>query len=170
MDTLQGCYRIGPHDCRYFAGLYLMLRISALVLFFFIDNLLFYSAASALLMLAAVLVAIFKPYRNSCHSISDVVLLTLLSLAALCLATAVEAVFVDPMHSLRANHNIRDAGVFFFQRLLWMILLLYGFLQLLISLVPSKATNYLKSLIERSRRRRRGYSTLDDEVPHRLLN
>ena len=165
MDTLQGCYQHGPRDYRHFAALYLLLRVLALVLFFFNDSLLFYSAASALLMSAAIVVAIFKPYQNARHSTCDVILLLATSLAALCVASYVEGIFVDPLHYLpsRKDHIILISVVF-----LSMVLPLYGLLLVLRFLVPSKVTNYLKDKVLKLRWHSQG-STRMDEVPHRLL-
>ena len=165
MDTLQGCYQHGPCDYRHFAALYLLLRVLALVLFFFNDSLLFYSAASALLMSAAILVAIFKPYQNSHHSTCDVILLLAVSLKALCVASYVEALLIDPLHYLprREHYTLLYSFVF-----LSMVLPLYGLLLLLRFLVPSKVTNYLKDKVQRLCRRHQGYTPMD-EVPQRLL-
>ena len=165
VDTLQGCYQHGPHDYRHFAALYLSLRVLALVLFIINDSLLFYSAASAMLMSAAIIVAIFKPYQNAHHSTCDVILLLAGSLAALCVASYVAAIFIDPLHYLQGKKGFTMHFIF----LLFMVLPLYGLLLLLRFLVPSKATNYLKHKVQKLRRWRQGYSPMD-EVPHRLYS
>ena len=65
MDTFQGCYKETPRDCRYFAGFYLFLRGSNLLLFSVTNSLLYYPLVIYIIIIPLILVAICRPYKNS---------------------------------------------------------------------------------------------------------
>ena len=79
MDAFQGSYRIEPRDLRYFSAFYLLLRILMVVQFqFFTEVMLFTSGILSLV--AAVVVAVFQPYKVKSHNIIDSVLMVLLGM------------------------------------------------------------------------------------------
>ena len=111
-------------------------------------------------MSVAILVAIFKPYQNAHHSTCDVNLLLAASLAALCVASYVEAIFLTPLHYLQGKKRYMLYAINLFA----VVLPIYGMFLLL----PDKVINYLKYIVQRVHGRRQGYTPMD-EVPHRLL-
>ena len=70
MDALLGCYKVRPLDCRYFAGFYIFLRCINLLIFSFTKNVQYYLYSVYALVLTIVLVAVFKPYKNTIFSLS----------------------------------------------------------------------------------------------------
>jgi len=83
MDTFQGCYKDGTSgtcDCRYFAGLYFLIRIS----FSSIGLALTYNWHLTILVImfgiAVILVAGFRPYKQTSYNVLDVSILALLAL------------------------------------------------------------------------------------------
>lgn len=77
MDTLQGCYHERPRDCRYFAGLYMLLRCVNLALFSLSYSPHMYCYASCVYVLMIILLATFRPYKNPRHNALDIVLFSL---------------------------------------------------------------------------------------------
>ena len=71
MDAFQGCYKYRPVDCRYFAGLYLLLRIVQLVSFSVILDPSYLGSTGFVLLGAAMLVVYIKPYKNNIHNKID---------------------------------------------------------------------------------------------------
>ena len=85
MDAFQGCYKDGTNgtrDCRYFAALYLIIRI----IFFFVLALtldvLFYAVCLFMLIVFAMLIAIIQPYKAefAIYNIVDTVFVLILAL------------------------------------------------------------------------------------------
>ena len=77
-DAFQGCYKDGLNgtkDCRYFAGLYFLVRVVIFGLYAFVTkyNLLYLSLHMTVGCLAA-LIAIFMPYKNNFYNKLDLLL------------------------------------------------------------------------------------------------
>ena len=80
MDTFNGCYRTEPRDYRFFAAFYLVLRIINLALFSITTSPLYYPVGGFTFMVAAITVAIARPYKDSPYFIDiDVILFALVS-------------------------------------------------------------------------------------------
>ena len=76
MDTLLGCYKVKPLDCRYFAGFYIFLR--CINLLFSVAGYVEYCLYSVYVLgLTVVLLAACKPYRNAKHNTADIILFTM---------------------------------------------------------------------------------------------
>ena len=77
VETFQGCYKDGTNgtrDCRYFAGLYFILRIVAIILIlvgFFDETVLFHG-------FTAILVAFVQPYKKRIYNVIDTVMFGLM--------------------------------------------------------------------------------------------
>ena len=71
MDTLQGSFREQPHDYRYFAGLFILLRMINLLLYGFLKNPVYYLCASCVMVFFAVFVAVKRPYKYSLYNLLD---------------------------------------------------------------------------------------------------
>ena len=66
MDAFQGCYKDGTNgtrDCRYFAGVYLLLRLMFIILFASVRNGMFCAMAILLLMGIVMVIARVQPYK-----------------------------------------------------------------------------------------------------------
>ena len=95
VDAYQGCFKNSATDgseCRYFAGLYLLLRFSYAVLVFSLSLALYHQtqlflmalplSGACLSFLLAGLVLILRPYKKPAHNIIDFLIFCLMSLFA----------------------------------------------------------------------------------------
>ena len=67
MDSFQGCYKDGTNgtrDCRYFAGVYLLLRISLFIGYGITLTSLFYTVATVLFIMMGILIITVRPYNE----------------------------------------------------------------------------------------------------------
>ena len=83
MDTFQACYKdgtTGTCDCRYFAGLYFLVRISVISIRLAIRYHWQWAILVIVFAIAAVLVAGFRPYKQNFYNVLDVLILALLAL------------------------------------------------------------------------------------------
>ena len=71
MDAFQGCYKYRPVDCRYFAGLYLLLRIVQLISFSVMQSPQYLAVTGFMLLITAMLVTYVRPYKNDTHNKID---------------------------------------------------------------------------------------------------
>ena len=81
MDCFQGCFKDGTDgsvDCRYFAALYLVIRIVMYVGFMVTNNVFNTVIQTATLLLAIVLLSCFQPYKKQIYNKIDVVFLATL--------------------------------------------------------------------------------------------
>ena len=96
MDAFQGCYKDGTNgtrDCRYFAALYLTIRIICFFVLALTLDVLFYAVSQFVLIVFAMLIAIIQPYKAefAIYNIVDTVFVLILALwycAVLCLNLA----------------------------------------------------------------------------------
>ena len=85
IDAFQGCYKDGTNgslDCRYFAGLYLLIRLILFILFAFTHSGYYYAVGILVLIGVAMLLAIFQPYKeefSTYNAVDSVFILTSLS-------------------------------------------------------------------------------------------
>ena len=74
-DAYQGCYKDssnGTRDCRFFAGLYFILRIIIFALYsFVIDYFVLYSVLQVVMLAMAGLFATFRPYKKDIYNSLD---------------------------------------------------------------------------------------------------
>lgn len=71
MDTFLSNFRTTPVDCRYFAAIYLTLRIVNLLVYSITLSRFYYPIISLFLLMAALLVIIFQPYKDSVYNRLD---------------------------------------------------------------------------------------------------
>ena len=67
MDSFQGCYKDGTNgtrDCRYFAAVFLLVRIILFIAYTLTLTALFYSVATTILIVLAVLIVTVQPYKR----------------------------------------------------------------------------------------------------------
>ena len=74
MDSFQGCYKngtSGTRDCRYFAGLYLLIRIALMGVYAFTRSDFYYPLATVVLTAFAITVVLSQPYKSAIHNAAD---------------------------------------------------------------------------------------------------
>ena len=80
MDAFQGSYRTEPRDLRYFSAIYLLLRMLMVMQFQFFSAEVMLFTSGILSLAAAVVVAVFQPYKVKSHNTIDSVLMVLLGI------------------------------------------------------------------------------------------
>ena len=74
MDAFQGCYKFEPYDCRYWAAIYLFLRIAVLAIFAFTEGIFFVIIGGIVIIPVMAMIGIIRPYRESVYNGVDLVL------------------------------------------------------------------------------------------------
>ena len=98
MDAFQGSYKTEPHDLRYFAAWYLLLRFLFLLFVGCFNSILAMTTASVIMILGALSVAILRPYKSNHNNIRDVTLLLSVALFYLSIAATIDASLMDYNH------------------------------------------------------------------------
>ena len=75
MDAFQGCYKFEPYDCRYWAAVYLFLRLAVLTIFVITRNSHLCLLTGMLLILVVCLLAVLRPYKKDIYNTLDILLL-----------------------------------------------------------------------------------------------
>ena len=135
MEAFQGCYRHQPRDCRYFAALYLLLRILntlSSVVFIHTPSVAVSCFLFILVILSLVLIA---PYRKDTHNKIDV----LFFLAGI---SAFPLDYLDSFQLPYRNHFHRVFKVFLI--LVALIPVLYSIILFLLKVLPRKFQVALK--------------------------
>ena len=141
VDTFVGCYRTEPRDCRYFAALYLVLRIINLALFSITTSPLYYPLCGFVFIIAAILVAAARPYKFSNRFIDvDVILFALLSALSFSMLSFGYVALLDPDRVIKKWYQY--AGV------LLSFPPLYGGGLLIYRLLPKRFLLKLKTLAQ----------------------
>ena len=99
MDAFQGCYKDGTNgtqDCRYFAGLQLILRLLFPIIFFFFFEAKFsLFSCTIVLSLYTTLLVIVQPYKVAVYNKTDVPLLTALLVAFIVVLSCASIIFYN---------------------------------------------------------------------------
>ena len=84
MDTFNGCYKLKPRDCRYFAALYLLLRIvnHSFILTNAVPPLYYFMTGAALIGMI-VYIATIRPHKRLLYTVIDKILLANLAITYL---------------------------------------------------------------------------------------
>ena len=83
IDAFLGCYKDGTNgtrDCRYFAGVYLLVRLILFLLFTITHSVAFYAMATIVLIIVAMLLVIVQPYKaefTAYNAVDSVFILTI---------------------------------------------------------------------------------------------
>ena len=165
MDAILGYYTHRPRERRYFAAIYLMLRLIHIVAFVVLNPLIYPIAACRVWMLAIVLVAIFRPYRKNHHNIIDIILFALIHFSYMWLIHFLEGMLVDPIETYKDSFLYCIAS---YSALL--MTALYGVVLLLWSVSPHK---FIKTCISAVVRRvccwkRSKVRKIEQSLPYRL--
>lgn len=86
MDSFQGCYRLSPLDCRYFAAIHVLVRILNLVVFSVCLTRFYFLFAGMILILLSMLTAVTKPHRVKKQNTIDTILYLTIALGYLAAA------------------------------------------------------------------------------------
>ena len=135
MDAIFGSYSYKPRERRYFATLYIIIRVLHLLKFSLLNLIPYLSATSYIMIVAIVLVAIFQPYRNKWHNINDVILFSAVLHCYLMLIFYDDAKVFDPY----TNHRIRNDVYLSSTYILAMVIPLYGCITLIAVTLPWKS-------------------------------
>ena len=164
MDAFQGCYKNGTNgtrDCRYFAAVYLLVRLLLFVVYALTLSSIYYLEASILLMLCAISVYVVQPYKVHFYNTFDATLLHGLAICYISAAILVGRLDNTPIFSVTVAGT---AGTFPFAYIVvfmlrWIIStkrIAHKFFEKIKSLMPA-------SLV--------GNPThLEDSLPHRLTH
>ena len=133
MDALQGCYRYQPRDCRYFAGIYLCVRILFLATFAVINDRMIISIAGIYFVLLTIIVTYAKPYRQELHNKIDVTIFSLSAILSLLKESGLDA--------SRATADIPSKIITVFAT---SALFFYGCCVMLSKVIPNKCVVFLK--------------------------
>lgn len=83
IDVFQGCYKDGTkgsYDCRFFSAFYFVVRVCFISIQLGLSYGLHWATEVIMFALAAILMASFRPYKQTFYNIIDVLFLTLLAL------------------------------------------------------------------------------------------
>ena len=86
MDFFQGCYKNGTNntqDYRYFAGLYLLIRLIHHTSIYYIDG--SYTITSILSLIVSILFGVLRPYRKDFYNRLDCMFFVLLTFGSVCI-------------------------------------------------------------------------------------
>lgn len=103
MDVFHGNFKTHPHDCRYFAAIYLLLRIVNLLILSLTRSALYFDLSGYILTFAALLIAVFRPYPNLVQNLLDAILILSGSIASFWYSVNSTALVLDPVHHSRSS-------------------------------------------------------------------
>ena len=142
VETFQGCYKdgitSGTRDCRYFAGLYFILRI-IIVTLSYANIQLFILSSSVLYWCTALLFASVKPYKNNMYNSIDAVILGLMG-------TIYTLIIFNTAYIFFTGHS--STFLLLLTDILYTIPLLY-FVLFLVYWVVNRKTNCMQRLFQR---------------------
>ena len=138
MDAFQGCYHHHPRDCRYFAAIYLLIRIFQQLMFAVMrDSLYILITTSGLLLLTAAII-FFKPHKEKVYNTLGGGLCLLLALGYIHHAIMVYTMSYEQKYN--AIHDYCIAAIIF----LAIILQLYGIVMLIMAIFPQNIRSKIK--------------------------
>ena len=127
MDVFQGSFKTSPYDCRYFAAVYLLLRVLNLVAQEILQDTLYCSLIGLIFFIISLIVCFTKPRRYFRHNLIDSLLLAVASVCFLTLFTVNSASpYIDPILSPHGSSAIVVVCLIGISpAIYWMILLVY---------------------------------------------
>ena len=163
MDVFQGCYRHGPRDCRYFAAVYLIVRILFLLLFLLVRDGTILAIFGCEFIILALIVTFTEPYIKKSHNKIDIFLFLLTGLSFLvgCLDVYMRpgSQLQRPLHYLYVLTVMPTV----------IVLILYGGAIVTAKTVPQKLIQSVKRFCKTLRcRKKEGMEEGDDHFPYRF--
>ena len=165
IEIFQGCYKDGTNgtrDCRYFAGLYFLLRIVAIILFF--SNLI--NASVLFYVFIALLFALIRPYKEYVYNVVDPIMFGLMGTINFFVMWNVE---YTKFHGHSSTPLLVLIEVLYWFPLLYLVLfIVYWVLDRKTSCIQKLKSHKALRFFFHIQEDQRVY--FDDDVPHRLLN
>ena len=162
MDAFQGCYRHRPQDCRYFAALYLLLRILNNIGFVTLIHKPSIAVCSFLFILVATSLVLIAPYREDAHNKID----TLFFLAC---GSSFPLVYLGSFPWLDGRKYHQTFKIFL--AMIAITPVLYGSTLFLRKILPRKFLSTLKkysNILSTCRRNSVDQDAEDQKLPYRL--
>ena len=164
MDSFQGCYKNGTNgtrDCRYFASVYVFMRILLLGLFALTRSGFYYPLAIVALTLVGISIALFRPYKSTAHNTIDSFLISCLVInytfrAAQLITYGDQTLQIISFVIIRLSVHVP----FFY------IVGLFGYWLVVRKRLPQKLFH---KLMHRSRREQE-FQSLEDSLPDRVVH
>lgn len=136
MDAFQGCYRHQPRNCRYFAAIYLFVRILQLQTAVATKSALTIPITGLCVIVLSLTIIIFKPYKHDVQNMIDATFFLLLACASIMTVTYLYSTTFEPEFPTEKPYYA----------LISLIPVFYGVGLLLYKIVPSKIVIGLKRL------------------------
>ena len=170
IDAFQGYYKDGTdgtRDCRYFAGLYLLMRLLFAILFAITLSVAYYGLAILVLISVAMLIAIFQPYKaefSTYNAVDSVFILVL----AMWYGTAVFYYTAVIKASYLVKASVIVSSLIGTLPLLYIVVI---FVRWICShnKIGQRLVRKLKSQIRKTCRRTHG-TGLEESLPNRLID
>ena len=170
IDAFQGCFKDGTNgtrDCRYFAAVYLIMRLILFFLFAFTLSVAFYSVAILTLIGVAMLIIIVQPYKAKFSSYNGVDSVFTLTLAMWCGTAVFFNIAASKAHRLLKTSLL----VSFLVAVLPLLYLVVVFLHWICSRwgFGKRLVHSIKNQIGRVHKQTHD-TRLDESLPDRLIN
>ena len=171
IDAFQGCYKNGTNgtrDCRYFAGVYLLMRLLLCILFALTRSGVYYSVALFVFIGVAMLLAIVQPYKAEFSTYNTVDSVFILTLATWYGAAVFNSVAVVKAHDLVVTSVI----ALFLVGTLPLLYMIVTFLRWICSRLGIGRRVVVESIKKQIRRvcRRENGTVVEESLPDRLIN
>ena len=162
MDAFQGCYHHHPRDCRYFAAIYLLIRIFQQLMFAVTrDSLYMLITASSLLLLTAAII-FFKPHKEKVYNTLGGGLCLLFALGYIHHAILVYTISYEQKQKYNAIHDYCIAVIL----LLATIIQSYGIVMLIMAVFPQNIQSKIKCCCRFIFTKRK--DSIENTLPYRL--
>ena len=165
MDSFQGCYKDGTEpgtrDCRWFAGLYLLLRVVAFIIFSLTHGSMFYPFGIFSIILFIILIINIQPHKAAVSHYNTI------NITFLCiLVLFYSAIISSSMASLKAHYFHKGCHILI--TLVGVTPLVYISCIFIHWTVSRRRCG--REFVNRVRVWWRGYDALDDSLPDRICN
>lgn len=141
MDAFQGCYRHNPRDCRYFAALYLFVRILQLLTFAFVRDFIFIPLMGFYFLALTAALTFIEPYTDNAHNKIDKVFFLWFSSAYFLTALSFYLRPSEPQIPTQQIYTISMG-------LLAVLPITYGGVMIVGRIIPSKLLLKVKSILQ----------------------
>ena len=169
-DVFQGCYKNrtdGKYDCRWFAALYFIIRITVIVICV-IPNIatLGWTIAGIILISGSLMFALLRPYKKNWLNILDSLILASLGLATMLILHSIQvgnkAVWIQLVGFIIPLPLVYFVAYVAYRLLTWFE-------------VPQKCRRKLRSISQSLQRRRQGHNFRqelcdEEQLPDRMVN
>ena len=142
MDTFHGCYKLQSRDCRYFAALYLFLRLLNHFLIALTTGPFYYPLSGLTFIMMAILVATVRPHKSPWLTFADLVFFATLSALFIGIPNIRYVLAVDN------GNNLKVLFVFIFTASVLSVPIVYGFALLVYFVIPRQIQTKVKSICQ----------------------